>query len=117
MILIFLWLFVVLLLSIMPSGGLQTELPLDKIIHFIIYGITSIILFRVLKLRMSVIKATVLSIGIASLYGLAMELLQSQLPWRECSFLDEVANISGAIFFGFIYILILKNYHRIKAKS
>jgi len=105
MILILLWLFVVLLLSIMPSGGLQTGFPIDKIIHFIIYGITTIILFRVLKLRMSLIKAMGLSIGIASLYGLAMELLQSQLPWRECSFLDEVANISGAMFFSFIYVL------------
>lgn len=117
MILILVWLFVVLLLSIIPTGGLQTgfSFPADKIIHFIIYGITAIIFFRALRLRMILIKAMVLSISFASLYGFAMELLQSELPWRGCSYLDEVANMSGAVFFSVIYALM--DYRRKKIKS
>lgn len=103
MILTLVWLLVVLLLSIIPAGGTQTGFPADKIIHFIIYGITAIIFFRVLSLKMSPTRSIILSLSLASFYGLSMELLQSALPWRECSFSDAVANISGALFFGIIY--------------
>lgn len=109
MVITLIWLLIILFLSIIPARGPQTNLPLDKIIHFVVYGITAIIFFRGLRLRVSFIKATALSIILASFYGLSMEMLQSALPWREFSFSDEVANISGASFFGIIYAL--RNYH------
>lgn len=112
MILIVIWLSVVLFLSVIPVRGPETGYPLDKLIHFVLYGITAIIFYRVLRLRTSLIKSTVLSIIIASFFGLAMELLQSVVPWRESSFLDELANIGGAFFFCILYAL--REYRRKK---
>ena len=112
MILIVIWLFVVLFLSVIPTRGPETGYPLDKLIHFVLYGITAIIFYRVLRLRTSLIKSTVLSIILASFFGLAMELLQSVLPWREFSLLDELANIGGAFFFSILYAL--RDYYRKK---
>ncbi|MEW6213984.1 MAG: VanZ family protein [Nitrospirota bacterium] len=103
MVITLIWLLVILFLSIIPAGGPQIDTPLDKIIHFIVYGITAVVFLRVLRLKVSLTKSIVLSIIFASLYGFAMELLQSALHWREFSFSDELANISGALFFGIIY--------------
>jgi VanZ family protein len=112
LILTIVWLFLVLLLSIIPTKGLQVDHQIDKIIHFIIYGITAIIFLRVLRLKVSLTISIILSIGLASLYGLAIELLQSMLPWREFSLADELSNIGGAFFFCILYAL--KNYRRKK---
>jgi VanZ family protein len=109
----FVWLSIVLLLSIIQTEGLPTGHPRDKVIHFIIYGITAILFLRVLRSRTSLIRSTALSIILASVFGLAMELLQSVLPWREFSLADELANIGGAFFFGILYVL--KDYHRKKS--
>lgn len=99
------WLLIILLSSIVPVREPQTDLQLDKIVHFIVYGITAIVFFRVLKLKVSLTRSAVFSIIFASLFGLAMELLQALLPWREFSFLDEAANVSGALFFSTIYTI------------
>lgn len=109
------WLLIVLFLSVMPLQGLQTGHPMDKIAHFVIYGITSIILFRILRKKMSLVKTTVFSISVASLYGLAIELIQHALPWREFSFLDEAANFSGALVFSVIYAI--REYNRKRLKT
>jgi VanZ family protein len=112
LILTLVWLFLVLLFSIIPTKSLLTGHHTDKIIHFVIYGITAIILLRALWSKTSLTKSIVLSISIASLYGLAIELLQSVLPWRKFSFMDLLANVGGAFFFTFLYAL--KNYRRKK---
>lgn len=109
MVFISIWLLVILFLSIIPAEGLQTDSPLDKIVHFVIYGITAILFFRGLRLKIPLTRAIVVSIILASFYGFAMELLQLLLPWRQFSFSDGVANISGALFFGIIYAVINKN--------
>lgn len=98
-----LWLLIVLILSVIPAHGPKTNLPIDKIVHFILYGITTIVLLRVLRLKTTLTKSVILSILIASLYGFAMEIVQAALPWREFSIADEIANISGAVFFGVLY--------------
>lgn len=103
------WLLLILFLSVIPAEGLQTDSPLDKIVHFVIYGITAILFFRDLKLKLSLTRAIAVSIILTSFYGFAMELLQLLLPWRQFSFSDGVANISGALFFGIIYAVINKN--------
>ena len=97
------WLLVILFFSIIPTRGPQTNLPLDKLIHFVVYGITAVIFFRGLRLRVSFNKSIAFSVILASSYGLAIEILQSAIPWREFSFLDEVANVSGASSIGIIY--------------
>jgi len=110
------WLLIILLFSIIPTRGLQTGHPSDKIVHFVIYGIQAVIFFRVLKLKVSLSKTIILSISLASIYGLAMELLQLVLPWRKFSFSDEIANVSGAFCFGIIYAL-KGNYRRFLKKG
>jgi VanZ family protein len=107
-----LWLLIILLFSIEPIGGPKTGFPIDKIVHFVVYGITAVLFFRVFMSRMSLSKSAVLSISLASMYGLAMELLQYTLPWRKFSLFDEVANIIGASLFGILYCL--REYHRKK---
>lgn len=105
MVLTIVWLSVILFSSLIPTQGPQIGHPSDTVIHFIIYGITAVIFFRVLRLKVSLTKTVVLSIILASMYGFAIELLQLVLPWREFSFSDEVANIVGAFFFSIIYAL------------
>jgi VanZ family protein len=109
---IIIWLFVVLLISIIPTKGLPTENQTDKVVHFIIYGITALLFLKVLRLRTTLTKSIILSVGLASFFGLAMELLQSVVPWREFSLLDELANIGGAFSFSIIYAL--RDYYRKK---
>ena len=110
MILTVIWLFIVLLLSIIPTKDLPTEDQTDKVVHFIIYGITALLFLKVLRLRTTLTKSIILSVGLASFFGLVMELLQSILPWREFSLLDELANIGGAFFFTILYVL--RDYYR-----
>lgn len=104
------WLLIILLLSLIPVQGLPAGYPIDKIVHFVIYGITSIILFKILRKRMSLVKTTVFSIGVASFYGLAIELIQHMLPWRKFSLLDEASNFIGALVFSIIYAI--RDYNR-----
>jgi VanZ family protein len=108
MVIIILWLLIVLFFSVIPVRSPQTNLPTDKIVHFVVYGITSFIFFRVLRLKLSFTKSIILSVIIASSYGFAMEVLQYALPWREFSLLDEMANIIGASSTGIIYSV--RNY-------
>jgi VanZ family protein len=115
MVLTLIWMLIILFLSIIPVQGLPTGHPIDKIAHFVIYGITSIILFKVLRKRMSLVKTTVFSISFASLYGLAIELIQHALPWREFSFLDEASNFSGALVFSVVYAI--REYNRKRLKT
>jgi VanZ family protein len=107
-----LWLLIILLFSVIPVKGPQTGLPIDKIIHFVFYGIAAMLFFRVFRSKISLTKSAVLSMSLASIYGLLMELLQYTLPWREFSLLDEVANIIGALLFSILYAL--RDYHRKK---
>ena len=99
------WLSVILLSSVIPTRGPQIGYPSDTLIHFVIYGITAVIFFRVLRTKVSLIKTIVLSIVLASTYGFAIELLQLVLPWREFSLSDELANVVGAFCFSIIYAL------------
>src|SRR4030042_2100518 len=105
MVLTLIWLLIISFFSVMPVQGLQAGHPVDKIVHFVIYGITSIIFFRILRTKMLLVKTTVLSIIFASLYGLAMELIQHVLPWRQFSLSDEASNFSGALVFSVIYAI------------
>lgn len=103
MALIIIWLVIILFFSVIPVQEIQAGNSGDKFVHFIIYGITALLIFRFLKKSMSLIKATILSIVFSSFYGLFIELIQHTLPWREFSLLDEVSNFSGATLFSVIY--------------
>lgn len=101
--LIVIWLLIILLFSATPIQGIQAGNSGDKIIHFLIYGITAILFIKFFRKGMSLMKSTILSVTLASFYGLFIELLQHALPWREFSLLDEVSNFTGATIFSVIY--------------
>ncbi|HKZ56717.1 MAG TPA: VanZ family protein [Thermodesulfovibrionales bacterium] len=115
MVLTIIWLLIILFFSVIPVQGLQTEHPADKITHFVFYGITAIIFFRILRTKMPLVKTTIVSIIFASLYGLAMELIQHGLPWRQFSLSDEASNFSGAMVFSVIYAI--REYNRKRLKT
>ena len=96
MIILTLWFSFILIVSVMPVSGPKTDLPTDKIVHFVLYGMTSIFLFRYFQKKAMVERAFYASVGFASMYGAAMEVLQYFLPYRSFSLLDMAANTLGA---------------------
>ncbi len=103
MVILIIWLFIILLSSVFPFAPTESGLPLDKIMHFVIYGITSTMFFKVLNHKLSANKALLLAIILSSAYGFFIEILQSYLPWRNFSLGDQVANTLGALIIGVIY--------------
>ncbi|MFN3395367.1 MAG: VanZ family protein [Thermodesulfovibrionales bacterium] len=107
--LLILWLFAVLIFSIIPSP--ETDVGpenLDKLIHFIIYGITAILFLRFFSERYQRDKLTgPASIVAASFYGLMMEIFQSFLPYRSFSLSDMLSNLLGAAVFVTLWNIIL----------
>ena len=87
----------------MPVSGPKTDLPADKIVHFMLYGLTSIFLFRYLIRRTTVRGVFYKAVAIASIYGAAMEVVQYFLPYRSFSLGDMAANAAGAFFACLIY--------------
>jgi VanZ family protein len=69
------------------------------------YGIMAILLTKNFRSKASMKKSAFFSIILASLFGFVIELIQSVIPWRECSFSDMIANISGAAFFSILYAI------------
>lgn len=96
MVFLILWFGFILIGSVIPASGPKTDLPVDKIVHFVLYGMTSIFLFRHFIKKATVTRAFYLSVAIASMYGAAMEVLQYFLPYRSFSIGDMAANALGA---------------------
>jgi len=90
------WLSALFAVSVLPVSGPRTELPADKIAHFIAYGITALLFFRHFVMRRHR-NAFWLSVFAAAAFGVSMEVVQSFVPYRQFSFGDMVANASGAL--------------------
>jgi len=97
-----LWLAALFAASVLPVSGPKTELPADKIEHFIAYGITAILFFRHFVTRRT-LHAFWLSVIVSSAFGASMEVVQSLVPYREFSFGDMAANAAGALVFSSVY--------------
>lgn len=109
-----LWACLILYLSSGPSVQFPPSfwdfLAIDKIGHFVFYGILAyLIAFGFCKKNQVILKNTLLkSLIISSIYGISMELMQySFFPNRYFEVLDIIANISGSLlgilFFKYIY--------------
>jgi len=98
------WFIVILAASVMPAKGPETKLPLDKIVHAFMYGVTAVFLCRRLLLTMSKRRALLSSVLAASAYGAIMECIQYFLPYRSFSPGDMAANTAGALIFSLLYI-------------
>lgn len=98
------WLLFIFVISVVPVPGPRTSLPLDKVVHAVLYGMTAILLFRWFMLRkMAVPKAFMLAFLFSSAYGLAIEIVQYFMPYRQFSAGDVLANSAGAFFFSLAY--------------
>ena len=104
MIVLGLWFALVLLGSVLPVSGPETDLPEDKIVHFVMYGISSILLFRIFVKKTTLKRAFYLSVAIAAVYGAAIEVVQYFLPYRSFSFGDMAANTIGAFLACLLYM-------------
>lgn len=100
---LFIWLLTVFGLSIIPASGPETDLPLDKIVHGIMYGITAVLIFRRIERYYSKRKTLVLTVLYASAFGTLIECIQYFLPYRSFSAGDIFANFAGAVLFGAVY--------------
>ena len=96
MALLILWFGFILIVSVMPVSGPKTDLPTDKIVHFLFYGITSILLFRHFIKKATLNRAFYTAVALASIYGAFMEVVQYFLPYRSFSLMDMAANTLGA---------------------
>jgi VanZ family protein len=104
--LLIIWFFLVLLASVIHFPSIPSDLPdlpFDKIAHFVMYGITSIAVFRVLIRTCTPKRALLLAVIISAGYGLFMEVIQSFIPWRSFELLDQAANTLGAAMTGLAY--------------
>ena len=95
-------------LFIFSSEPSPEEIPdiwnIDKLMHFMAYGILSILWLRALKSHWSEIKnkqLLFLSFLFATLYGISNEIYQHFIPYRTASIADAVANGLGAYLFPF----------------
>ena len=113
MVFLALWFGFILIGSVMPASGPKTDLPVDKIVHFILYGMTSIFLFRHFVNKETVNRAFYMSVAIVSLYGAAMEVVQYFLPYRSFSLGDMAANILGAFSGCVLYMKGKRIYNKI----
>ena len=96
MIFLTLWFGFILISAVIPVSGPKTDLPADKIVHFVFYGMTSIFLFRHFIKKAPPIRSFYMSVAIASMYGALMEVVQYFLPHRSFSLGDMAANTLGA---------------------
>ena len=106
MIILILWYVLVLIGSVIPVSGPNTDLPADadKVVHFVMYGISAILLFRMFVKKTTIQRAFFLSVAIAALYGATLETVQYFLPYRSFSFGDMVANTAGAFSGSVLYM-------------
>lgn len=94
------WLLIVLILSIIPVP--ETDIGskgLDKVVHFTIYGITALLFYKLLYNMGGPGIIGLISVVIASLYGLIIEIIQSLIPYRSFSVSDILSNFLGAAAF------------------
>lgn len=96
----------VLLLMPMPTGGEGGPIFIDKIVHFLLFGVFSLLLayfleeFKVVgKLYKVILISSFVSISYASL----MEIIQAYVPSRTKSIYDFLSGALGAIIFLSIY--------------
>lgn len=79
-----------------PEGLLPEIWNIDKVIHFIEYGILGILWFRALKTSGANIgRIAIAAFAITFLYGLSDEIHQYFVPERDASVFDAVADGLG----------------------
>jgi len=98
----FLWLVIIGVLSVIPSPDRVVSVS-DKLAHFIAYFITASLCYCAFKKEKL---SFIIFSGIAVFfYGIAIEVVQYFLPYRDCSIGDIIANASGIGSFIIIWVV------------
>lgn len=107
------WITMMLLITVqssLTSELLSLKIPrgVDKIIHFLIFGLLGWLMirgfdrgFKTLNMRF---KYT-LTACLVAVFGVLDELHQAMVPGRSPDFADWVADISGALFFSWLFVI------------
>lgn len=98
---------VIYIQSANPSPGQIPSIPfIDKVLHFIAYGIMGILFYRAyrtLRVGENMRLLILLSVVSATLYGISDEYHQSFVPFREADVMDVVADFFGSACGVFLY--------------
>jgi len=99
------WIVLLTIGSFLPSTSFPSWVDLggnrDKVAHFVAYFVTSFLFYLTFRTRFK--KADIYAILFSFGYGAILELAQSFMPGRVCSFGDLAANFSGVLFFFVLY--------------
>jgi VanZ family protein len=99
------WLTIVAFLSLYNFGSIDAPKESDKVVHFMMYFISSIVsYFYFSKFIKNKKLVTLASVAFACFYGILMECMQYFLPYRSFSIDDIAANCLGAVILGIIVI-------------
>lgn len=97
------WGMAILVITLLPSSNIP-EMPqwgfsIDKIVHFAIFGILTILILKGYNKNNSTLylKNVVLVVTFSMLYGLLLETAQNYVPGRNFSWPDTAANGFGSI--------------------
>lgn len=96
-------------LSVMRAPEVLPEVSgIDKLYHFGAYLILGLLLARALSNSKVGRRPASRTVGrvflITFLFGAAIEVCQSFLPWRSAEVLDAAANGAGGLFGAFVYV-------------
>ena len=96
-----LWLIFLFIISFIhpPKLSIGAGLQIDKPAHFILYGITALMFFMVLRVKKDRKKSMLYAFLLSSLSGLIIEIIQSFTPHRSFEAVDILANTLGAAAF------------------
>ena len=89
------WVGTILFLSLVPVPQVDAPNNIDKVVHFLMYFLTSLVFYLTFhkKFLNVVINALIFSV----LLGTFIEILQHFVPYRGFSFGDILANCFGAL--------------------
>ncbi|CAM4168864.1 VanZ family protein [Pseudoalteromonas ostreae] len=77
--------------------GVSSLPHMDKLVHFTIFFVLAAVMVRAFKLPVFV------HLVLLAFYGIAIELMQSTIPYRSASVADVVADFSGAASFFLLF--------------
>lgn len=96
-----LWLIILFIISIIntPKVPIGAGLHIDKVVHFILYGMTALMFLTVLRAKKGGKKPMLYAFLLSSIVGFIIEIIQSFTPHRRFEPADIMANTLGAAAF------------------
>jgi len=95
------WLLLLFIISIAytPAISIGAGLHIDKLVHFILYGVTALMFLTVLRAKKGGKKSMLYAFLLSSLFGFIIEIIQSFTPHRRFETADILTNTLGAAAF------------------